>query len=108
MTQPGFESQEMSPGDCGSLKMKPSLAMLRNMKVYIIGTSVARSTAPGAKEFWTLPHTGEVPVGRFARAGMSGVLVDSDILSSVVSSGLFFRADFPDRDMASSSAVQAG
>src|SRR6266702_7939387 len=59
--------------------MKPSLAMFRNMKVYMIGTSDARSTAPGAKEFWTLACTREVPVDRFVRAGMSGVVVDSNI-----------------------------
>ena len=58
--------------------MKPSLAMFRNMKMYMIGTSEARSTAPGAKEFWTFARTREVPAGRFVRAGMSGV-VNSDI-----------------------------
>jgi hypothetical protein len=59
--------------------MKPSLAMFRNMKVYIIGTSDARSTAPGAKEFWTFARAREVPAGRFVRARMSGMVVDSNI-----------------------------
>jgi hypothetical protein len=45
----------------------------------MIGTSDARSTAPGAKEFWTFARAREVPVGRFVRAGMSGVVVDSNI-----------------------------
>lgn len=47
MMQPGFESLDRSPGDCGSLKMKPSLATFRNMRENIIGTNNGRSTAPG-------------------------------------------------------------
>ncbi|GGU98857.1 hypothetical protein GCM10010260_38690 [Streptomyces filipinensis] len=75
MMQPGFEFRDTSPGDCGSLKTKPSLAMFRNMKVYMIGTSDGRSTAPGAKEIWTFARAREVPAGRFERAGV----LDSDI-----------------------------
>jgi hypothetical protein len=44
----------------------------------MIGTSDARSTDPGAKECWTFARTPEVPVSRFVRAGMPGV-VDSTI-----------------------------
>src|SRR5436853_7681933 len=76
MMQPGFEFREMSPGDCGSLKTKPSLAMFRNMKVNMIGTSDGRSTAPGAKEIWMFVRAREVSAGRFVRAG---VLVGSVI-----------------------------
>src|SRR5262245_33163831 len=78
-TQPGFESREASPGACGSLKTKPSLAMFRNMNVYMIGTSDGRSTAPGAKEFWTVARAREVPVARFARTGVSGVVAESNM-----------------------------
>src|SRR5436309_16140963 len=79
MMQPGLESREMSPGDCGSLKTKPSLAMLRNMKVNIIGTSVGRSTAPGAKEFCTLARAPEKSADRLVRAAVPVAVVDSDI-----------------------------
>ncbi|GAA1967938.1 hypothetical protein GCM10009776_33740 [Microbacterium deminutum] len=80
ITQPGIESLEMSPGACGSLKMKPSLAMFRNMNVYMSGTSDARSTPPGAKEFCTFTRAREMPAGRFVRARIVAALVpDKDI-----------------------------
>jgi len=43
--------------------------------VYMIGTNDARSPPPGAKEIWTFARAREVPMGRFVRAGMSGVAV---------------------------------
>src|SRR5438105_1213298 len=83
MMQPGFESREMSPGDCGSLKTKPSLAMFRNMNAYMVGTSDGGSTAPGAKEFCTLVRARETSESRFVRAGMSSVVVEVEVDSAI-------------------------
>src|SRR5581483_3605381 len=92
MTQPGFESREMSPGDCGSLKTNPSLGMLRNMKVYMIGTREGRSTAPGAKEYWTLARDRDASHERFVRAGMPGLVEGSSIAGPLVCSSGFVRS----------------
>src|SRR5438045_168217 len=79
MMQPGLESLVKSPGACGSLKMKPSLAMFRNMSAYMSGTKDGRSTVPGASEFWTWARGWEVASERLVRAGLLRLIVESDI-----------------------------